>query len=172
MLAIREPSICLPLRILAALSLALGAAGSAWGKEPTGVPGASPGDWPQWGGSPSRNNASDATGLPAEWDVGRFDFRTGKWLGGSVKNVLWVARLGSQSYGSPVIAGGKVFCATNNEAGYLDRYPAKVDLGCLLAFRQSDGSSAWNATPDGSGAGGTARLRGSWQPTQLIVSPG
>ena len=97
----------------------------------------------QWGGSPARNNVSPATGLPAAWDVGRFDRRTGKWLGQSAKNIKWVARLGSESYGSPVIAGGKLFCATNNQAGYLDRYPANVDLGCLLAFRQADGEFLW-----------------------------
>jgi outer membrane protein assembly factor BamB len=86
---------------------------------------------------------SPATGLPAKWDVGRFDRRTGQWLGESAKNVKWVARLGSESYGSPLIAGGKLFCATNNEAGYTARYPAKVDLGCLLAFQQADGAFLW-----------------------------
>ncbi|OHB86689.1 MAG: serine/threonine protein kinase [Planctomycetes bacterium RBG_16_64_12] len=101
------------------------------------------GDWTQWGGSPSRNNTPEAKNLPAEWQVGEFHHRTGQWLRGSVKNVKWVARLGSESYGSPVVAGGKVFCATNNEAGYLDRYPADVDLGCLLALDQSDGRFLW-----------------------------
>ena len=33
--------------------------------------------------------------------------------------------------------------ATNNAAGYLARYPAGVDLGCLLAFRRSDGGFLW-----------------------------
>ncbi|MFH1918543.1 MAG: PQQ-binding-like beta-propeller repeat protein [Planctomycetota bacterium] len=104
---------------------------------------ASEGEWLQLGGSPSRNNTPEAENLPAEWEVGDFDHRTGEWLRGSVKNIKWVARLGSESYGNPVIAGGRVFCATNNEAGYLDRYPADVDLGCLLAFDQSDGRFLW-----------------------------
>lgn len=98
--------------------------------------------WPQWGGSPSRNNAPDAKNLPVEWNVGEFDFRTGKWLGGDVKNVRWVAKLGSESYGSPAVAGGRVFCASNN-GGHLARYPAKVDLGCLLCFQQADGEFLW-----------------------------
>jgi outer membrane protein assembly factor BamB len=100
-------------------------------------------DWPQWGGSPSRNEKSPAADLPVEWNVGQFDLKTGRWLSESAENVKWVARLGSESYGSPVIAGGRVFCATNNGAGYLDRYPADVDLGCLLAFDQTDGRFLW-----------------------------
>lgn len=100
-------------------------------------------DWPQWGGSSLRNNVAQAGPLPAEWDVGQFDRRTDKWDASTAKNIRWVARLGSESYGSPVVAGGKVFCATNNEAGYLERFPASVDLGCLLAFSQSDGRFLW-----------------------------
>jgi len=100
-------------------------------------------EWPQWGGSPARNNAPDEKNLPTEWDVGDFDYKTGRWISDSAKNILWVARLGSQSYGTPVIAGGRIFCATNNGAGYLPRYPAEVDLGCLLCFRQSDGRFGW-----------------------------
>jgi len=101
------------------------------------------GDWPQWGGSPARNNVAEAENIPAEWNLGRFDLRTGRWLGESTKNIKWVARLGNACYGSPVIAGGKVFCATNNAAGYLPRYPATVDLGCLLAFSEADGRFLW-----------------------------
>lgn len=100
-------------------------------------------DWPQWGGSPARNNAPDGKDIPVEWNVGKFERKTERWLGQSARNVRWVARLGSQTYGSPVIAGGKVFCVTNNGAGYLRRYPAEVDLGCLLCFRQTDGRFGW-----------------------------
>jgi len=101
------------------------------------------GDWLQWGGTPARNNVSDATGLPVMWNVGEFDPKTGAWQRDSAEKIVWVARLGSESYGSPVIAGDKVFCATNNGAGYLKRYPATVDLGCLLAFRRVDGQFLW-----------------------------
>jgi outer membrane protein assembly factor BamB len=100
-------------------------------------------DWPQWGGSPARNNTPEGKGLPVEWDVGRFDATTGGWLADSAKNVRWVARLGTTSYGTPVVAGGRVFCATNNGGGWLKRYASSVDLGCLLCFRQSDGRFLW-----------------------------
>ncbi len=100
-------------------------------------------DCPQWGGAPARNNAPQGSNIPAEWDVGGFDRKTNAWQSESAKNIKWVARLGSQSYGTPVVAGGKVYCATNNGAGWLKRYPADVDLGCLLCFRQPDGGFLW-----------------------------
>jgi len=90
------------------------------------------GDWPMWGGTPDRNMVSTMKGLPAEWDV------TTK------KNVKWVAELGSQSYGNPVVAGGMVFVGTNNE---LPRDKAQDgDRGVLMAFRESDGEFMWQQT--------------------------
>lgn len=106
------------------------------GQEPTK-------SWPLWGGSSQRNSVAITRHLPAAWSVGSFDSQTGAWQGGDVQNVRWVARLGSECYGSPVIAGGKLFCATNNGAAYLPRYPASIDLGCLLAFRLADGQFLW-----------------------------
>lgn len=96
-------------------------------------------DWPMWGGSPDRNMVSDATGMPTDWDV-----RTGK-------NVKWVAELGSQSYGNPVVAGGVVLVGTNNEAL---RDPEQTgDRGVLMAFRESDGEFLWQATHEKLAAG-------------------
>jgi outer membrane protein assembly factor BamB len=100
-------------------------------------------EWAQWGGSPHRNNVPDAKHLPIDWEPGEFDFQTGAWKPETSRNVAWVAALGSQSYGNPVVAGGKVFVGTNNGKGWLERYPATVDLGCLLAFSQEDGSFLW-----------------------------
>ena len=37
-------------------------------------------DWPQWGGSPARNNTPDGKDIPVEWNVGKFDRKTGGWL--------------------------------------------------------------------------------------------
>ena len=101
-----------------------------------------PGDYSQWCGSPGKNNVRLAKNLPIDWDIGRFDDETGDWLGGG-KHIKWVARLGSQTYGNAVMAGGRVYVGTNNGAGYLKRFPSDVDLGCMLCFRASDGKLLW-----------------------------
>ncbi|MDA1017918.1 MAG: PQQ-binding-like beta-propeller repeat protein [Planctomycetota bacterium] len=88
-------------------------------------------DWPQWGGSPSRNNTPDGKNVPAVWDV-----KTGK-------NIKWSMPLGSETYGNPIVANGKVYVGTNNGAGYLKRYPSQVDLGALLCFDAVTGKFLW-----------------------------
>jgi len=99
--------------------------------------------WPQWGGTRVRNNVPEVKNLPDTWNTGRFDRRTGEWDNSSAENIRWIANLGSQTYGNPVVADGKVFVGTNNGAGYLPRYPNDVDLGCLLAFDQLTGQFLW-----------------------------
>jgi outer membrane protein assembly factor BamB len=42
-----------------------------------------------------------------------------------------------------VVANGKVFVGSNNGAGYIKRYPSKVDLGVLLCFDEKDGKFLW-----------------------------
>src|ERR1700686_200372 len=84
-----------------------------------------------YGGTPSRNMVSDATHLPSRWDPA-----TGL-------NVKWPANLGSQSYGGPLVAGGRVYVGTNNQE---PRDPKVVgDRGVLMAFRAADGQFLWQA---------------------------
>ena len=71
-------------------------------------------DWPQWGGSDDRNMVSGEKGLPdcfvpgeKKPDGSGIDMRT-------THNVKWVARLGSQTYGNPTVAGGRVLVGTND----------------------------------------------------------
>jgi len=90
-----------------------------------------PTDWPQWGGSALRNNVPDAHGIPTDWDLD------------SGKNIKWAANVGSQTYGNPVIANGKVYVGTNNGSGYVKRYPSSVDLGVLLCFDEATGKFLW-----------------------------
>ncbi|HVJ81108.1 MAG TPA: PQQ-binding-like beta-propeller repeat protein, partial [Planctomycetia bacterium] len=88
-------------------------------------------DWPMWAGSPSRNNTPQGKNIPTEWDIH------------SGKNIKWRVDLGSQTYGNPVVANGKVYIGTNNASGYIKRFPGKVDLGCLICFDEKDGKFLW-----------------------------
>lgn len=108
------------------------------GAEPT-----SSDESPQWGASPARNNVRNGQHLPETWNVGQFDEEAREWLPGSGRNIRWVARLGTITHASPVVAAGKVFIGTNNGGGRLKRYPSDVDLGCLLCFRAADGEFLW-----------------------------
>ncbi len=101
------------------------------------------GDWPQWGGTRERNNVPGVKNLPIEWNIGKFDRRTGDWDNSKALNISWFSNLGSQTYGNPVVADGRVFVGTNNGAGHLKRYPSNVDLGCLLAFKEENGDFLW-----------------------------
>ncbi len=89
------------------------------------------GDWPQWGGSRSRINTPAGKNIPIDWDV-----ETGR-------NIKWSARLGSETYGNPVVANGRIFVGTNNGSGYLPRYPNRIDLGVLLCFDEESGNFLW-----------------------------
>jgi outer membrane protein assembly factor BamB len=97
------------------------------------------GEWPMWGGTPDRNMVSGMKDLPIEWDVK------------TKKNVKWVAELGSQAYGNPVVSNGIVLVGTNNEA--MKDPAVKGDKGVLMAFRASDGGFLWQAVHDKLAAG-------------------
>ena len=87
-----------------------------------------------FGAYPSRNQVSPVTGLPARWDI-----KTGM-------NVKWTAKSGSQSYAGPVVADGKVFVGTNNEAA---RDPqVKGDKGVVMAFDARTGEFLWQMATD------------------------
>ena len=88
-------------------------------------------DWPQWGGWSHRNNTPSGENIPEKWDVD------------AGQNIKWTANLGSQTYGNPVVANGKIYVGTNNGAGYIARYPSSVDLGCLLCFDEKTGKFLW-----------------------------
>lgn len=90
-----------------------------------------PSDWPQSGGSYSRNNTPEGKGIATAWNVE------------DGTNIKWSAKLGSETYGNPVVANGKVFIGTNNGSGYMKRYPNKTDLGCLLCFDEATGEFLW-----------------------------
>ena len=95
-------------------------------------------DWTQWGGSQGRNMATPASPLPRAFEPG--SQRTNPPQPPS-KNVAWVARLGSETYGNPTVADGRVFVGTNNASPRSDRHEG--DRGILLCLRESDGQLLW-----------------------------
>jgi TonB-dependent siderophore receptor len=92
-------------------------------------------DWSGWGGKLGRNMVNDVEkGMPSEWDVD------------SGKNIKWVAELGSQSYGNPVVSNGKIFVGTNNEG--LRDPKIEGDKGVIMCFSEADGKFLWQAVFD------------------------
>jgi len=98
-------------------------------------------DQPQWGQRNSRNMVSDEKGLPDGFDPGTRNQKTGQIDLPAGSNVKWVVRLGDQSYGSPVVAGGRVFVGPNNAA---PRDPQiHGDRGVLMCFDEQTGKFLW-----------------------------
>lgn len=86
-------------------------------------------DQPQWGQAWSRNMVSNEKGLPAA-----FDPKSGH-------NIKWVAKLGTESYSTPIVAGGRVYIGTNNQD---PRDPKHVgDRGVFMCFDEATGKLLW-----------------------------
>lgn len=94
------------------------------------------GDWHMWGGSPDRNMVNESTGLD-------FDIEPGLEAGQG-KKMVFVSPLGSQTYGNPTVASGKVFVGTNNGGEYRPQH--KGDRGVVLCFDAESGKFLWQLT--------------------------
>ena len=93
---------------------------------------AMPADWPQWGGTASRNMISQEKGLPETFQAGTKDAAPATGGEPRAKNIKWTATLGSLTYGSPVVAGGRVFVGSTKSGG-----------GWLLCFDEQTGERLW-----------------------------
>jgi outer membrane protein assembly factor BamB len=112
--------------------------------------------WPMFGGAPARNMAN-----PAE-KLGALPFAGPNWgEADQVKAwraswVLWSADLGSRTYGSPVVAGGRAYIGTNNDRPrnprdtqiVMNAPPEPLDKGALMCFDQKTGKFLWQAVSD------------------------
>lgn len=108
-------------------------------------------DWPMWGGRPDRNMVADAKGIPDDISSGKFLPKSETIDPKTTKNIRWVGKLGSQSYGTPVVSGGRVFVGTNNES---PRDPAQTgDRGVLMCFDEKTGEFLWQLVIPKVGAG-------------------
>src|ERR1700722_2537784 len=101
----------------------------------TFLPTARSADWHMWAGSESRNMANMVEkNMPESWDIDKGT------------NVKWVAQLGSQSFGNPAVANGRIFVGTNNQA---ERNPKiKGDKGIVMCFNEADGKFLWQIVHD------------------------
>ncbi len=95
------------------------------------------GDWPMWGGTIDRNMVNAATGLD-------LSFQSGADEDAPEKNLVWSAELGSQTYGNPVVADGKVYVGTNNGGEHRPQHVG--DRGVVLCFDEKDGKFLWQLT--------------------------
>jgi outer membrane protein assembly factor BamB len=99
-------------------------------------------DWPEWGGNdPGRNMYSPAKGIPTEFSPGKFKPNSEEVDLSTTKNVKWVAKLGSQTYGNPVVANGKVYVGTNNATPRDERF--KDDKSILMTLNEYTGEFLW-----------------------------
>ncbi len=73
------------------------------------------GDWPQWGHDQTKNMTCDETGLPDDFLAGDFIGSSDEIDFSTTKNVRWIAKVGSQCYGNPTVADGRVYVGTNND---------------------------------------------------------
>ena len=97
-------------------------------------------DQPQWGQRYTRNMISDARGVPDAFEPGTVG-PDGLIQPGTTRGVKWTARLGANTNGTPVIAGGKVFVGTNNRFPRDKRHQG--DRGVLMCFNEADGRFLW-----------------------------
>jgi len=90
-------------------------------------------------------------GLPTEFDPGQLKKGTDQVDMKTAKNVRWVAKLGSQTYGNPTVSNGLVLVGTNNAA---ERRPGiKGDYSLIQAFGEKDGAFKWQLSVPKLGAG-------------------
>ena len=98
-------------------------------------------DWAQWGGTLHRNMFVSAKDLPDRFEPGKFKRGTEDVDMATTTNVLWTAKLGTQSYGNATVAQGRVFIGTNNDN---PRDPSQQgDRSILLCLDEKTGDLLW-----------------------------
>jgi len=109
-------------------------------------------DWPQWGGRDNRNNISDEKDLPDGFVPGANVSSGGAVDLSTARNVRWVARLGSNCYGNPTVAGGRVFVGTDDQTVVEDSRLQRARGGLVKCFDEKTGRLLWQlVTPERTG---------------------
>lgn len=124
------------------------------------------GDWPTWGRDAARNMVSPEQGLPTAFDPGKPRDDSTIDPASVSKNVKWVAKLGTQTYGNPTVSGGRVFLGTNNAWPHF-REDMTADYGVLLCLDQLTGKRLWTLFVPKLAAGKVS----DWEQVGLCSSP-
>lgn len=144
-------------------------------------------DYSQWGGGNTRNMVSAEKGIPIDIDPGKkYGPKAAPKIAGrlrpdaqeankgpgaedidmsTTKNCLWVAKLGSQTYGTPMIANGKVYVGTNNESPRNDKHIG--DRGIVMVFDEYTGEFKWQLVSPKMGSGKV----NDWEYLGICASP-
>jgi outer membrane protein assembly factor BamB len=108
---------------------------------------------------------SPATGLPQSFVAGEFIGVTDEIDRETTRNVKWIAKLGSQSYGNPTVSGGRVFVGTNNDS---PRNPdLKGDRSVVDCFDEATGELLWQLSVPKLGTGKVS----DWEFLGICSSP-
>lgn len=102
-------------------------------------------EWTQWGGSYARNMIAQEKNLPTWFDAG-IEKPQGAGAeavpAGQPDGVVrWSAKLGTESYGNPTVAGGRVFVGTNNGSPRDPRITG--DRSVVMCFDDATGEFLW-----------------------------
>ena len=93
------------------------------------------GDWPQWGGTASKNMISPEKNLPETFVPGKKKTQGTGIDVASAQNLKWAARIGDFACGTPTVAGGRVFVG-----GMIE------EQGVLKCFDEATGKLLWQWT--------------------------
>ena len=122
-------------------------------------------DWPQWGSTQDRNMYSPEKNLPAQFDPGKPKSGSEDIDLATTKNVRWVAKIGSQSYGNTTVAGGKIFIGTNNDSPRDPKHQG--DRSILMCFDEKTGEFLWQLVVPKLASGKV----NDWEGLGLLSSP-
>ena len=115
-------------------------------------------DWPQWGGTdPGRNMVSAETNLPDSFEPGRAAGRD-RVAPVPGRNVRWRVPIGAHIYGTPTVAGGRIYVGTDGSGVAPGRFQSKP-AGRVLCLDEQTGRLVWELNVPRSSP---ARLKGNF----------
>jgi outer membrane protein assembly factor BamB len=118
-----------------------------------------------WGGDNHRNMASSATGLSSAYEAGDYKEDSEDVDMSLTKDVKWVVKLGSQSYGTPNIFKDRILLGTNNA---LPRNPKLTgDRSVVLCLDEATGAYKWQLAVPKLGTGKVS----DWEYLGICAAP-